>query len=66
MRIETFEDDFENDQELKQLSLYKKLVVKGSPKNKGKAKAIEEAKLTNLPPVFNQMVTQMKPAYERR
>ena len=27
MRLETVEDDFENDKELKELSLYKKLVV---------------------------------------
>jgi len=28
--------------------------------------ALEESKLSNMPPVFNQMVNQMKPAYERR
>jgi hypothetical protein len=27
MRLETVEDEFENDKELKELSLYKKLVV---------------------------------------
>jgi hypothetical protein len=66
MRLETMEDEIENDKELKELSLYKKLVIANSPKGKGKQLALEESKLTSLPPVFGQMVSQMKPAYERR
>lgn len=56
MRLETIPDEIENDKELKELSLYKKLVVANSPKSKGKHLALEEAKLTNMPPVFNSMV----------
>jgi hypothetical protein len=52
MRLETMEDEIENDKELKELSLYKKLVVANSPKGKGKQLALEESKLTSLPPVF--------------
>jgi hypothetical protein len=51
-----YEDDIENDKELKQLSLYKKIVVANSPKQKGKALALEEAKLSNMPPVLGDMV----------
>jgi hypothetical protein len=51
-----YEDDIENDKELKQLSLYKKIVVANSPKGKGKTLALEEAKLSNMPPVLGDMV----------
>jgi hypothetical protein len=60
------EDEIENDKELKELSLYKKIVVMNSPKKKGKTLALEEAKLSSMPPVLNDMVNQMKPAYEKR
>ena len=60
------ENEIENDKELKELSLYKKIVVMNSPNKKGKTLALEEAKLSSMPPVLNDMVNQMKPAYEKR
>jgi len=65
-QVVDFEDDIENDKELKQLSLYKKIVVANSPKGKGKTLALEEAKLSAMPQVLGDMVNQIKPSYERR
>ena len=51
-----YEDEIENDKELKQLSLYNKIVVANSPRGKGKALALEEAKLSKMPEALGAMV----------
>ena len=64
--LEDIEDDIENDKELQELSLYQKLAVQGSPTNKSKGRVLKEAKISSMPPILNNMVNQMKPAYEKR
>ena len=52
--LQDFEDDVEKEEPGKELSLYQKLVVKGSPKNKGRA--LKEGKLSSMSPALIDMV----------
>lgn len=64
--IEDEAADNGQDKELKQLSLYQKLVVQGSPTNKAAKKALEESKVSTIPEGLQGMVKEMKPTYERK